>query len=154
MTNTTLNSLDVAIKVELAMGQLYRAIGRRFPDHSSVWSRIAMEEMNHAALLRAAKDLIPFGVSPDEFRPQEMPRLVELLDLAERLISGQDDLSQEETYQKVLELEELVGEQGLQPSQQLGEGSAVNRIFGRLHHETDDHAAAIKMLLETLESAA
>jgi hypothetical protein len=144
--------LDIAVAVELSMGRLYRRLAGNFPEHADVWWRISMEEMNHASLLRAAKDLIPFGVNAQDFplgAERDLRDLQQKIETADSEIEA-GELDQPGAYERALALEYAVGEQGLQPQAYLDQSNPLGRILRRLHSETDDHSAIIRGLLEKL----
>ncbi len=61
-----LNIIDASIDLELNIGKLYELYCELFPEHKEFWWKIALEEENHAALIRSVKEHFrPMGETPE-----------------------------------------------------------------------------------------
>ena len=59
--------VDASIQLELNVADLYAVFHETFPQHAAFWWKLRIEERNHAALIRTAKDQFdPIGKFPSE----------------------------------------------------------------------------------------
>ena len=69
--------IDEAIHMELNIGELYLLFYRQFPDDSQFCWKLAMEEENHAALLKTMKKMGSVDVDiPRDMLPEGLEELI------------------------------------------------------------------------------
>ena len=141
--------IDEAIKLELNVGAIYLSFHHRFPEDASFWWKIAIEEKNHAALLRNGKQFfLDAGMFPDELVDTSLEALVGVNNELERILQqekGDDPPSREAALNIAIKLEELAGEIHFQNAmQQAQHPSEAIKLFQNLNEDDKDHADRIR----------
>ena len=141
--------IDEAIKLELNVADIYLSFHYRFPEDAGFWWKIAIEEKNHAALLRNGKQFfLDAGMFPDELVDTSLEALVGVNNELERILQqekGDDPPSREAALNIAIKLEELAGEIHFQNAmQQAQHPSEAIKLLQNLNEDDKDHADRIR----------
>jgi hypothetical protein len=137
--------IDEAIRLELYVGELYLLFYRLFPEDATFWWQIAIEEENHAALLKTVKqmdsihvdlpkDLLPAGI--EELRNSNRLILQALEDFEERP-------DRNRAFHLAHRIENSAGELHYNLFMKEAPPSTVTDMFKRLNGHDVDHAQRI-----------
>ncbi len=112
MDNETSKLLDESIEIELNVSKLYILYSNIFSEDKDFWWKIALEEQNHAALLKSGKKYLKFGILPEEAVYHDLKKLLESNSKIKSLIEDYEKRppSMEEAYRAALRLEESASE--------------------------------------------
>lgn len=139
--------LDAAIQLELGVSRLYLRFHHDLPDDSAFWWQLAMEEKNHAALLRSADQMalsaagVPAGLLPGQV--QELRDLTARIE--EHLVRyAGTPAARTEAFALALELEQSSGESHFQNFMEADGGGPLARIFQALNRGDMDHAQRLR----------
>lgn len=158
--------IEEAIELELNVSELYLFFFNTFKVDSSFWWKLAIEEKNHAALLKSldnlTKHLSEFPI------PMELDSINDLRDSNQRLhklmhIYKESPPSREEAFNLAYDLEQSSGEKQFQKIAVDDSDSQVIKIFKQLNQSDVNHANRIrdymkihgiqfKSVIETLSS--
>jgi len=139
-----LQFIDDAIELELNMSKLYGLFSDYFDEDRAFWYRIAIEEKNHAALLKTGKDFIRFDKFPSGLLP-EYPEVLKksiqkIRDAMDTFIKNPD---RELAFNLALEIEESAGEIHFQQFMEKDAKDSISDIFQKLNQADKDHAQRI-----------
>ena len=144
MDQLLLNLINEAIKLELNMAKLYGIFSEYNDDDRIFWNRLEVEEKNHAALLRTAKDFISFNRFPRNLIPDNLDALVQSNQKIARAIdSFIANPGRERAFTLAIDLEKSAGELHFQHFMEKEEGDHIMRIFQQLNMDDKDHAERI-----------
>jgi len=144
MENTMLQFIDDAIELELNMSKLYSLFSEYIDEDRAFWYRIAIEEKNHAALLRTGKDFVrlnkfPSGLLPEN--PEMLKRSVQKVrDAIDTFISNPNRIL---AFNLALEIENSAGEIHFQHFMEKDATDNLRDIFQKLNQADKDHAQRI-----------
>jgi len=155
--DTSLSALlEASINIELNAGRLYRLYAELFADDSEFWRRMWLEEMNHAALLKSARQFLSVGKLPDMALYPDMEVLRSMNSLIKARI--EDYMSPDsskparlDAYRFALELETSAAEGHFQDIMQGEQEDRVIEIFRKLAGGDLDHAKRIEALIRSHE---
>jgi len=141
-----------SVKLELNVSELYLVFHAAFPKDNEFWWKLAIEEKNHASLL---KNLESFSTQLSEI-PFHMDQ-VSISDLKkansniEKLVQEFKDSppNREKAFNLAYELELSAGESHFQEYASDESGSPIAKIFKHLNQSDVDHAKRIKDYAET-----
>ena len=141
--------IDEAIQLELNVAEVYLSFHYRFPEDAGFWWKIAIEEKNHAALLRNGKQFfLDAGMFPDELVGPSLEALIDANNELERILEqekGGNPPSRAATLNLAIKLEELAGEIHFQNAmQQAKYPSEAIKLFQSLNEDDKDHADRIR----------
>lgn len=142
---------EEAIELELNFSELYLSFHKAFPEDADFWWRLVLEEQNHAALIKSAKE---FFMSLKEFPADFLPSSLETLAatnqelLALRKKHRNAPPSRKEAFQMALTLEESAGEIHLQNAMAKPPDSRILEIFQKLNRDDKDHSSRIREYME------
>jgi hypothetical protein len=137
--------IDEAIKLELNMSKLY-GLFREFNDKDhSFWYKLEVEEKNHAALLKTARDFVSFNRFPEKIIPED----ISVLEESNRKVSEAIDTfilapEREKAFSIAIELEKSAGEIHYQYFMEQEDNDRISEIFRQLNREDKHHAQRIK----------
>lgn len=141
--------VDASIQLELNVADLYAIFHETFPQHAAFWWKLRIEERNHAALIRTAKDQFdPVGKFPAELISTKLQELSAcnnmLVDLIVKYQAAPPNES--EAFSVAFELEQSAGEMHYQKfmEQELDSNSKLSRIFQQLNEHDKDHAERVR----------
>ncbi len=139
--------IEEAIRLELNVSELYLVFHSSFKEDMNFWWTLAIEEKNHAALL---KNLESFATHLSEIPlPKKEISTSELREInlrLEKLIPQYKDSppSREEALKLAYSLETSAGESHFQEFAHEESGSNISKIFKQLNQSDVNHARRIK----------
>ncbi|MBN2415088.1 rubrerythrin family protein [bacterium] len=151
MKNTFADLIDESIQLELNVGEIYRMFQHMFPQDHDFWWTLALEEQNHAALLRSGKEIFaPRDQFPEDLLAKSIRDLKKTNTMlrqmrAEYTTSPPD---REMALRTALELEHSAGELHFQHFMDQTDGTPADTIFRKLNKDDKDHAARIQAYME------
>ena len=104
--------IDESIKLELNVAELYKIFDEAFPEDADFWSKLHMEEENHAALIRGVAETYDLSV---EFSADMLfPSIQDLKNANSKIVSliveyRSNPPSRETAFNVALELEQSSG---------------------------------------------
>lgn len=139
--------IDESIDLESNVAELYLLFQANFPEDQDFWWALALEEKNHAALVRSLKEhFLPVGKIPGELLADSLETVRE----TNRLIRGlldkyrQTPPSREEAFRTACRLEDGAAEVHFQDFMSKEGGSELDRIFQRLNADDKDHGQKLR----------
>ncbi len=151
MDNDIFAFIDEFIKLEMSVSDIYMLFNKLFPEDADFWWELAMEEKNHAALLRSGEGFLEVtGKFPLDLLA---PELQELKDTNIRLDSLNTKFqemspSRQEAFNIAFEIENMAGELHFQEFMERNSSTEIARIFKELNKDDKDHAARIRDYME------
>ena len=140
--------IDEAIQLELNVADIYLSFHHRFPEDAGFWWKIAIEEKNHAALLRNGKQFfLDAGMFPEELVGDSLKSLISANNDMKSILMQEKEAppSRAAALNLALKLEELAGEIHFQHAmQQTKHPSEAILLFQSLNEEDKDHADRIR----------
>ncbi len=141
--------IEESIRIELQVAELYLLFFNYLPQDKGFWWKIALEEKNHAALIRSilhlSEELQEF---PEDMFSSSLVELVEtnsvLISLIEKFAAEPPD--RETAFNTALEIEESAGElhyQGFMENEK-DSNMKIAEIFRQLNREDKDHSIRIR----------
>jgi hypothetical protein len=145
--------VDASIQLELNVADLYAVFHETFNQHAAFWWKLRIEERNHAALIRTAKDQFePVGKFPAELISSKLQELTECNNmLADLIVKYQSNPpSEPEAFSVAYALEQSAGEMHYQHfmEQDTDSSSKLTRIFQQLNEHDKDHATRVRAYME------
>ena len=136
-----------AIQLELNVAQLYKLFSDAFPQDRSFWWQLAMEEGNHAALIKSGVDyFMDQGLFPQEMLIDNLDVLrainAELTELIEQYNNKRP--SRQIAFAAALKLECSAAEAHYQNMMTCKDGPKMLELFRNLNGEDKDHAERIR----------
>lgn len=149
MNENLLELIEEAIKLELNVAEIYLSFHHRFPEDAGFWWKIAIEEKNHAALLRNGKQhFLDAGMFPNELVGNSLEALINANNELKSILrqeEGDAPPSRAAALNLALKLEELAGEIHFQHAmQQTEHPSEAIKLFQSLNEDDKDHADRIR----------
>ena len=143
--------VEESIQIELNVAELYMLFKAVFPEDADFWWRLALEEKNHAALVRSIKEsFLPVGVLPDKLLSSSLQELrkvnAKILDLIVKFRNSPP--SRGESFRIAFELEESAAEIHFQEFMENAPSSTIEEMFQKLNKDDKDHAARIRSYME------
>jgi len=138
--------IEEAIKLEMNISKLYMLFYRLFSDDSDFWWELAIEEQNHAALLKTARQMNKSDVTiPKEMLPAGVE---ELVDSNHRIMQALDEFEispeRNRAFQVALTFETGAGELHYNTFMKNQDHSVVSSVFKKLNSDDIDHAQRIR----------
>jgi hypothetical protein len=148
--------VEASIRLELNVADLYGLFHAAFPQHEEFWWKLRLEERNHAALIRSAKEQFdPVGKFPVELVSSQLAEITEINNKLQSLIErfSIHSPSEPEAFSIALLLEQSAGEVHYQKFMEIdakqGSGCPICKIFQQLNEDDKDHAERIKNYMDT-----
>ena len=139
--------VDEATTLELNVAQLYLYFHHKFPDDSAFWWQLALEEKNHAALLRSGwEHLIKAGKFPSEIVPAALNPLAAVNKRMEIILAEIKERtpSREEAFRLAIQLEESAGEIHFETFIKMPPKTTDGQMFQILNQDDKDHARRLR----------
>lgn len=139
---------EALIETELYISELYLLYSDIFPEDRDFWWNLAVEEKNHAALMKSAVSFFKKGLFPDEILPDEL----EMIKSISAGITTQTQKfrlthpSKDAAYHFAIKIEESGGEFYYQELMNKTSENKIIRIFQRLGEANKNHAERIRSL--------
>ncbi len=151
MDKNVASLIDESIRLELNVSELYTIFHGLFPEDAQFWWKLVMEENNHAALIRAAKDYFkPVDKFPHNLVHDGLQNLIDvnsnLLSLIKKM--KEHAPSREEAFNMAFALENSAGELHFQQFMEKESGETTENIFQKLNKDDKDHARRIRLYME------
>jgi len=149
--NQSINQLiEESIQLELNVGELYLLFYRLFPEDGHFWWRLAIEEENHAALLKTVRQMEQLDV---DIPPDLFPESLQDLKGANRMIRQaildfEKNPDRTAAFQTAYRLETSAGEYHYDAFMKHAPDSRVTSIFKHLNGDDVDHANRIREYME------
>ena len=134
--------LDEAIRLENNVSDLYKKFFHHHDDYE-FWWKLAMEEKNHASLLRAGKEYY-LDCFPREILPEALTELKAANRQVEEYLNSAVIPDRATRFKIALELEDAAGEIHYQRAMEAETGGPMLVLFQKLNNEDKDHAARIR----------
>lgn len=141
--------IELLIKQEILLADLYQALADKFPEHSEFFTKIHNDEINHANWLKKAYYLVNEGkVRFDEgkVKTYTVKAFIEYIEKTINIIL-QPDTSIMKSLVYCLDIERSPIESKLF-SHFTGEDPSLTKIFNQLIEETKKHADEIEQMLK------
>ena len=137
--------IEEAIKLEFNMAEVYLSFHHRFPEDADFWWDMALEEKNHASLLRSGEQFfLDAGLFPVEIVGTSLGALVNLNCELECILKQEMEfppLGRAFAFNLAIKLEESAGEIHFQHAmQQTEHPSEAIKLFQSLNEDNKDHA--------------
>ncbi len=147
MSENLTELIDESIRLEQNVADLYLGYQAAFPDDADFWWALALEEKNHAALLRSLKEhFLPLGRVPADLLASSLETIRETNREIRELIEkhGRITPSREEAFQTACRLEEGAAEIHFQEFMAREGSSELENIFQRLNADDKDHGKKLR----------
>lgn len=146
MNGKYLRIIDESIRLELNISDIYRIFSSTFLEHCNFWWQLAIEERNHAALLKSTKECFaPMEMVPADLVFPDLELLKSTNDRLELMIEkfSLTPPSQEKAFITAYELEKTAGEMHYQKFMDKKGDYKIEKIFQDLNGHDKDHAQRI-----------
>ncbi len=144
MNDELLQLIDEAVELEMNIGKLYSLFSRRCSEDREFWSQLELEEYNHAALLKAAKEFVAYSKFPLELIPKTTEQINQSINQIE--ISYQrfeEDPDRFTAFSMAYELENSAGELHYQKFMKSGNTDNLTQTFQQLNRADNDHSKRV-----------
>lgn len=148
--------VDASIQLELNVAELYGFFHTAFPQHEEFWWKLRLEERNHAALIRSAKEQFdPVGKFPVDLVSSQLIEITEINNKLRSLIErfNINAPSESEAFSIALLLEQSAGEAHYQKFMETDAGQESKcqlcKIFQQLNEHDKDHAERIQNYMDS-----
>jgi ferritin len=151
MATTGRELLDTSINLELSVARLYRFFAELFPDDHSFWWQLAMEEDNHAALLRSGRDyFLDNNLFPSDILCRSLNDLEESLRKIESFLASAREQAPDlrTALEFSLAIEMSAGEIHYQNFMRQEAHTGAGGIFQELNRDDTDHADRISIYMQ------
>lgn len=139
--------LDESIQLEMNAAALYLSFYRTFPEDAEFWWQLGMEEKNHAALLKSAKQgFVDQGYFPPEMLTTNLDALIEVNKRTKELLNEHERKppSRAAASEIALKLEQSAGEIDFNLTMEKEGNSSALKFFKRLNRDDKDHTRRIQ----------
>lgn len=142
--------IDEAIRLELNIGELYLLFHELFPEDARFWWELAIEEENHAALLKTVKQMASVNIPiPEELLPGTIEELMNSNNLVAKMKeSFQENPDRIKALRFAYQVEKSAGELHYNSFMTHASDSRITRMFKKLNGSDLDHAERIKNYME------
>ena len=147
MRDALIELIDESIRMELNVAELYLFFQSAFPEDVEFWWQLALEEKNHAALIRSLKEhFLPLGKFPRDLLSSSLEDILESNAYIDRLLSRyrQQPPGREEAFRTACLLEDSAAEIHFQKFMSRKGSSKLDEIFRRLNADDRDHGERIR----------
>ena len=136
--------IDLAIDLELNIGKLYSLFSQKFPEDRSFWAQLEVEEYNHAALLKAAKNFVKVSKFPIELIPDQSKLLKQsITHVLESYEKFEKKADRFEALSTAYDIEISAGEMHYQQFMKSTKQDEITNIFQQLNRADYDHSKKI-----------
>jgi CheY-like chemotaxis protein len=144
--------IDEAIQLELNAAEIYSIFSEAIPDDANFWASLALEEKNHAAVLKTGKEiLMPIDQFPGEILPNFIQPLIDtnrwLKSLIEKFAEVKPD--SKTAFSIALKIETSAGEQHFQRVMESPSDSNFIKIFQELCEDDIHHLSRIREYMKS-----
>lgn len=144
--------IEKAIQLELDVAELYIRLHALFPSDASFWWTLAIEEKNHAALLKTLQEMQDSDLEiPADFYPEGDQVLEESMQrIAEAMRKIQENPDRELALRTAHEIENSAGEMHYESFAKTASKSPIANVFRTLNGSDIDHARRIRDYMDKL----
>lgn len=144
--------LDESIKLELNVYKIYIHFKNIFPIDEKFWWKIAMEEQEHAAILKSCRDYFaPLGLLPETLISESITLLLKsnrfCTETLEKIENKQP--SREDAFNIALSIETNAGEINYQNFMHKETDNELYKMFQKLNGDEIGHYTRIKEYMMT-----
>ena len=141
--------IEEAISLELNVANLYFLFYRQLPDDSEFWWKLAIEEQNHAALLKTVKQMTRSELQlPREIVPSGKKELAASNKLLLQAIEDfENHPDRTKAFQFAFKVENSAGELHYQSFMKYGTESRLMDVFRKLNGDDINHADRIRQYM-------
>lgn len=138
--------IEEAIKLELYISDLYMLFYRKFPEDEKFWWQLAIEEQNHAALLKTVRQMghaqlnVPVDIIPANLNELAESNKILLEAIAE--FEAQPDRNR--AFQFAFKMEQAAGELHYENFMRFATESRLTAVFRKLNGEDINHAERLR----------
>ena len=141
--------IEEAIKLELYVSELYLVFYRKFPDDAEFWWQLAIEEQNHAALLKTVRQMNHTHLKiPEDIVPASLAELADsnkmLQDAIEEFEAHPD---RTRAFQVAFKIEHSAGELHYDSFMKYATESRLTTVFRKLNGDDINHAGRIQQYM-------
>jgi hypothetical protein len=139
--------LDETIQLELNVADLYAGFGHVFSEDREFWSLLAVEEKNHAALLRSGKlESLHRGQFPAKALTTNLDALLKVNKEIKALVKKhrRKQPSRASAFEIAIKVEESTGEIDFSCFMEQEGDSLAAKFFTRVNSEDRDHARRLR----------
>ena len=139
--------LDETIQLELNVADLYLSFSHAFSEDKNFWSQLAVEEKNHAALLRTGKlESLDKGHFPANALATNLDALIKVNKEIKALGKEhkQKPPSRVSAFEIAIKVEESTGELDFSCFMEQEADSLAVELFSRVNSEDRDHARRLR----------
>ena len=144
--------LDLSIQLELSISRLYARFARDFPDDMGLWSKLAIEENNHAAILRSAKEsFLDMNLFPEDMVCSQLQCLKKIRKSIPEWIKeySSEAPDRASALRYALQLETSAGELHYQNTMAGNDDCTASQLFKRLNGTDKDHADRLRAYMKS-----
>ena len=144
--------IEKAIQLELDVAELYIRLHALFPSDASFWWTLAIEEKNHAALLKTLQEMQDSDLEiPADFYPEGDQVLEDSMQrIAEAMRTLEENPNRELALRTAYEIENSAGEMHYNSFAKTANQSPVATVFRTLNGNDIDHARRIREYMDKL----
>jgi hypothetical protein len=147
MTEELERIIDESIKLEQNVAALYNIFSVIFPEDSDFWRDLALEERNHASLIKEGKkSFLLRGEFPHELLAPKIEMLIRTNNKLASMLKAYSKKppSRKRAFNVALEMENSAGEVHFQQAMENPSNSEIMAIFQHLNRDDRDHARRIR----------
>ncbi|MCK4910835.1 MAG: hypothetical protein KAR83_04305 [Thermodesulfovibrionales bacterium] len=144
--------LEASIHLELQVSELYLLYSETFQQDRDFWWKMALEEKNHAALLKSGRLYLDMGMFPDELIHGKIEVLNDANSRLEELLKEfrSSPPPMDVAYRHALDIETSAAELYYQREMDRASENKIALIFKGLNKDDKDHARRIESLMSSL----
>jgi rubrerythrin len=139
--------LDETIRLEVNVADLYLSFSHAFSDDKDFWLLLAVEEKNHAALLRSGKlEALDKGDFPAKALTTNLDALVKVNKEIRAFVREYKHKppSRASAFEIAIKVEESTGEIDFSCFMEQAADSLASKLFSRVNSEDRDHARRLR----------
>ncbi len=147
MDNNLSQLVEEAIKLELNVADLYLNFSNLFSKDFDFWWKLAIEEKNHAAILKSGRDaFIQLGLFPTQIVDTKLETLIQTNKELKLIIKEhkENPPTRESAFNLAIKLEESAGEVHFQHAMEKETDIPALKLFKKLNKDDKDHARRIR----------
>jgi ferritin len=151
MNNDVISLIDESINLELNVSYIYFIFSELFPDDAKFWRDLVLEEKNHAAIFRSAKDVLTqLKIFPHNLLYHNLQDLKDTNSTLHSLIKSFKNTppSREEAFNIALKIEISASELHFQDFMDEETNSELVQFFQKLNKNDKDHAVRIRSYMD------
>jgi ferritin len=136
-----------SIQLELNVAELYLLFHNSFPEDGAFWWELAVEEKNHAALIKSGfEDFYPMSLFPRDLLARKLKDVRMANSRLESLLATYKAASpsREEALNVALGIEQSAGEIHFQKFMEKQAESDIDKVFQDLARDDRDHSERIQ----------